>query len=106
MNKQREQELSRGQWNLGAVAAAAGPIATSTGGPEANGWKTPVLVYTTSAGAFAGASLEGSKISVDDQNMRNLYGPNASLQSVLNGEVQPPASGLAFLSTLSQVAKK
>jgi lipid-binding SYLF domain-containing protein len=51
-------------------------------------------------------SLEGSKISVDDQNMRNLYGPNVSLQSVLNGEVQPAASAQAFLSTLDQVAKK
>jgi lipid-binding SYLF domain-containing protein len=81
-------------------------MATNTGSPEANGWKTPVLVYTTSTGAFAGASLEGSKISVDDQNMRNLYGPNASLHSVLNGEVQPPASAKAFLSTLDQVAKK
>jgi lipid-binding SYLF domain-containing protein len=106
MNKQGEQELGRGQWSLGADATAAGPMATNTGGPEANGWKTPVLVYATSTGAFAGASLEGSKISVDDQNMRNLYGPNASLQSVLNGEVQPPASAQAFLSTLDQVAKK
>jgi lipid-binding SYLF domain-containing protein len=106
MNKQGEQELSQGQWNLGADATAAGPVATSTGGPEANGWKTPVLVYTTSTGAFAGAILEGSKISVDDQNMRNLYGPNASLQSVLNGQVQPPDSAQAFLSTLNQVAKK
>jgi lipid-binding SYLF domain-containing protein len=60
------------QWNLGAEAAAAGPIVTSAGVPEANGGKTPVLVYTTSTGAFAGASLEGSKISVNDQNIRNL----------------------------------
>ena len=106
LNKQGEQELERGQWSLGAEAAAAGPMATSSGGTEANGWKTPVLVYTTSTGAYAGASLEGSKISVDDQNMRNLYGPNASLQLVLNGQIPSPASAQAFLSTLNQVAKK
>jgi lipid-binding SYLF domain-containing protein len=106
LNKQGEQELERGQWSLGAEAAAAGPMATSSGGTEANGWKTPVLVYTTSTGAYAGASLEGSKISVDDQNMRNLYGPNASLQLVLNGQIPSPASVQAFLSTLNQVAKK
>ncbi|HWY57413.1 MAG TPA: lipid-binding SYLF domain-containing protein [Terriglobales bacterium] len=106
LNNQGEQELERGQWSLGAEAAVAGPMATSSGGTEANGWKTPVLVYTTSTGAYAGASLEGSKISVDDQNMRNLYGPNASLQLVLNGQIPSPASAQAFLSTLNQVAKK
>jgi lipid-binding SYLF domain-containing protein len=106
LNKQGEQELERGQWSLGAEASAAGPMTTSSGGTEANGWKTPVLVYTTSTGAYAGASLEGSKISVDDQNMRNLYGPNASLQLVLNGQIPSPASVQAFLSTLNQVAKK
>jgi len=106
MNKQAEQELSRGEWNLGAEAVATGPVSEETGGPQGNGWKTPVLVYTTTTGAFAGASLQGSKISMDDQNMRNLYGPNATLQSVLNGQVQPPASAQAFLSTLNQVVGK
>jgi hypothetical protein len=43
---------------------------------------------------------------VDDQNMRDLYGPNASFHEVLNGVVQPPGSAQAFLSTLDQVAKK
>ncbi len=105
MNKQGEQELSRGEWNLGADASAVGPINSTTGGPEANGWKTPVLVYTTFTGAYAGASLEGSKISVDNDNMRKLYGPNASLQAVLNGEVQPPGPAQSFLATLNEVTK-
>lgn len=105
MNKQGEQELSRGEWSLGSDASAAGPMSSSTGGPEANGWKTPVLVYTTSTGAYAGASLEGSKISVDTENMRKLYGANASLQAVLNGEVQPPGPAKSFLATLNEVTK-
>lgn len=105
MNKQGEQELSRGEWSLGSDASAAGPMSSSTGGPEANGWKTPVLVYTTSTGAYAGASLEGSKISVDTENMRKLYGANASLQAVLNGEVPPPGPAKSFLATLNEVTK-
>jgi lipid-binding SYLF domain-containing protein len=106
MNKQGEQELSQGQWNLGAEATAAGPNTPGTGGPQSNGWKTPVLVYTTSSGAFVGASLEDSKISVDDETMRNLYGPNATLQSVVNGGVKPPGSAQAFLAALHQVTGK
>lgn len=105
MNKQGEQELSRGEWNLGSDASAAGPMNSSTGGPEANGWKTPVLVYTTSTGAYAGASLEGSKISVDTENMRKLYGADASVQAVLNGEMPPPGPAQSFLATLNEVTK-
>jgi len=106
MNKQGEQELSRGEWSLGSDASAAGPINSSTGGPEANGWKTPVLVYTTSTGAYAGASLEGSKISVDNDNMRKLFGPSASLQTVLNGEAPSPGPAQSFMATLNEVTKQ
>ena len=106
MNKQGEQELSRGEWALGADATAAGPINSTSGGPEGNGWKTPVLVYTTSTGAYAGVKLEGSKISVDESKMHEMYGSNANLQSVLNGEVQSPGPAKSFLATINEVTKK
>jgi SH3 domain-containing YSC84-like protein 1 len=106
MNKQGEQELNQGQWSLGAEAVTAGPNTPGSGGPQSNGWKTPVLVYTSSSGAYAGASLEGSKISVDDAILRELYGPNATLQSVLSGGVQAPGSAQSFLSALNQVGGK
>src|SRR5579863_7808987 len=101
MNKQGEQQLSSGEWSLGADATAAGPVNSTNGGPEANGWKTPVLVYTTSTGAYAGAKLEGSKISVDESKMHELYGSNATLQSVLNGEAQTPGPAQSFLATIT-----
>lgn len=104
MNKQGEQQLSQGEWSVGAEAAAAGPNTPGSGGPQSSGWKTPVLVYTSSSGAYAGVSLEGAKITVDQPTLRALYGPNASFQSVLNGEVQPTGSAQAFLSALNQVA--
>ena len=47
--------------------------------------KTPVLIYSSASGAYAGANLEGSKISTDDQTMRDLYGPNATLQTIFGG---------------------
>jgi SH3 domain-containing YSC84-like protein 1 len=106
MNKQGEQELNQGQWSLGAEAVAAGPNTPGSGGPQSNGWKTPVLVYTSTSGAYAGASLQGSKISVDESTLRALYGPNASFQSVLSGNVPAPGSAQAFLSALNQVAGK
>jgi lipid-binding SYLF domain-containing protein len=35
-------------------------------------WKTPVLIYSSASGAYAGANLEGSKISTDGQTIRDL----------------------------------
>jgi len=48
-------------------------------------WKTPVLICSSASGAYAGTNLEGSKISTDDQTIRNLYGPSATLQIILGG---------------------
>jgi len=106
MNDQGEKELSSGHWDLGAEAVAAGPSGTSAGRTESTGWKAPVLSYAHSSGAYAGANLEGSKLHADQDTMHNLYGKNASLQSVLSGQGQPPASAQPFLSALQQVAGK
>jgi SH3 domain-containing YSC84-like protein 1 len=105
MNKQGEQELSAGHWELGSEAVAAGASTPGTGGVESNDWKTPVLVYSLSSGAYASAAIAGSKISVDDQTMRDVYGPDATLQSVLNG-ARSPGSAQAFLIALKEVAAK
>jgi SH3 domain-containing YSC84-like protein 1 len=105
MNRQGEQELRTGHWDLGAEATAAGPTA-SAGRAASTGWKAPVLSYTHSSGAYAGANLEGSKINVDQDTIHNLYGENASLQTILDGQVQPPASDGRFLAALRRVAGK
>ena len=73
MNKQGEQELRNGHWDLGADATAAGPTGASAGAGESTGWKAPVLSYTHSSGAYAGANLQGSKINADQDTMHNLY---------------------------------
>ena len=77
MNSQGEQELKSGHWDLGAEAAAAGPSG-GTAASENTGWKAPVLSYSNSKGAFAGADIGGSKIGADKDMIHNLYGENAS----------------------------
>ena len=106
MNKQGEQQLSGGHWVLGAEAVAAGPDKQSSGGLDSRNWKTPVLVYTSSSGEYMGMNLEGSNISVDNTTMRDLYGPNTTLQSILDGHVPPPGSAHPFLTALNQAIGK
>ena len=106
MNSQGGQELRNGHWDLGAEAVAAGPTGDSAGRSETTGWKAPVLSYSHSSGAYAGANLEGSKIGVDQDTIHNVYGQNASFQSILDGQVQPPTSAQQFLAALPQSAGK
>jgi lipid-binding SYLF domain-containing protein len=106
MNDQGEQELKNGHWELGAEAVAAGPTGDSAGRTESTGWKAPVLSYSHSSGAYAGANLEGSKLSADEDTIHNVYGKTASFQTILEGQVQPPPSAQQFLSSLQQVAGK
>jgi lipid-binding SYLF domain-containing protein len=105
MNSQGAEELKNGHWDLGAEAVAAGPTA-GTGATESTGWKAPVLSYSNSKGAFAGADIGGSKIGADDDTIHKQYGEKASFQSILNGQVQPTASAQQFLSAIQQVAGK
>jgi lipid-binding SYLF domain-containing protein len=103
MNSQGEQELKNGHWELGGEAVAAGPSG-GTGTDTSTGWKAPVLSYSSSSGAFAGADVGGSKIGTDDDTIHKQYGENTSFQAILDGQVQPPASAQPFLSALQQVA--
>ena len=99
------RSLKNGHWDLGAEAVAAGPTA-STGSTESTGWKAPVLSYANSKGAFAGADVGGSKIGADKDMIHNLYGKDASFQTILEGKVEPVGSAKPFLSALEQVAGK
>jgi len=106
MNNQGKQELTNGHWDLGAEAVAAGPTGDSAGVGQSTGWKAPVLSYAHSSGAYAGANLQGSKIDLDQDANHNLYGKGASIQSILEGQVQTPEGAQQFLSALDQAAGK
>ena len=106
MNNQGKEELTNGHWDLGAEAVAAGPTGDSAGATQSTGWKAPVLSYAHSSGAYAGANLQGSKIDLDQDANHNLYGKSASIQSILEGQVQTPEGAQQFLSALDQAAGK
>jgi SH3 domain-containing YSC84-like protein 1 len=103
LNNQGEQELRNGHWDLGAEAVAAGPTG-ETGATTSTGWKAPVLSYSSASGAFAGADIGGSKIGIDKDAIQSTYGGSASLEGILDGQVQAPAAAKSFISTLQQVA--
>ena len=76
------------------------------GGLDNSNRKTPVLIYSSASGAYAGINLEGPRISTDDQTMRDLYGPNAALHTSFGSQVLPPGSAQWFLAALNEIRAK
>jgi lipid-binding SYLF domain-containing protein len=52
--------------------------------------KSDVISYTRASGLFAGATLDGTTINEDTEATRALYGPEATLESILEHREPTP----------------
>jgi lipid-binding SYLF domain-containing protein len=89
MNDDGMNNLMRGHIKLGAdVSAAAGPVGRS--GSADAGYKAGILTYSSSKGAFIGASLNGAELQQDHSATKNWYGRDVSFKDILTGTVKVP----------------
>jgi lipid-binding SYLF domain-containing protein len=69
------ENLMRGAFTLGADAAvAAGPVGRRAGAATDVELKAEIYTYSRSRGLFAGVSLEGSNLAIDDFANQGYYG--------------------------------
>ena len=60
-----------------------------------------ILTYSSSKGAFIGASLNGAELQQDNHATRNWYGREVSFKDILQGNVQAPnAQARAFVNAV------
>jgi len=105
MNEQGMNDLMRGHVKLGAdVSAAAGPVGR-TASAEA-GYKAGVLTYSSSKGAFVGASLNGAELSQDTKATKQWYGKDVPFKDILAGSVHMPNSEARDFVNAVQNAKE
>jgi SH3 domain-containing YSC84-like protein 1 len=97
MNEQGMNGLLSGHFKVGAdVSAAAGPQASGEGG-----WKAGILTYSSSKGAFIGASLNGAELQQDQKATREWYNKEVSFKGILQGGVPVPnAQAKAFVNAV------
>jgi SH3 domain-containing YSC84-like protein 1 len=89
MNEKGMNDLISGHFKVGAdVSAAAGPVGR-TASAEA-GWKAGILTYSSSKGAFIGASLNGAELQQDQRATQAWYGTDVPFQDILTGKVKIP----------------
>lgn len=65
------------------------------------GWKAGILTYSSSKGAFIGASLNGAELQQDQKATREWYKKDASFKEILQGGMPiPNAQAKAFLNAV------
>ena len=88
----------------GSASVAAGPIGREAGAATDLKLNAQILSYSRSKGLFAGASLEGAVVETADGDMRDVYGPNVTIKSVLfDGTVKTPQEVTAFTKTIEGI---
>ncbi len=100
MNEQGMNSLMAGHIKVGAdVSAAAGPAGRQAS--VEGGWKTGILTYSSSKGAFIGASLNGAELQQDNKAIRDWYGKDLTFSQILHGNTQVPnAQARAFVNAV------
>jgi lipid-binding SYLF domain-containing protein len=84
----------------GSVSVAAGPIGREAEAATDLKLNAQILSYSRSKGLFAGAALEGAVIETAGNDMRDVYGANATAKSVLFGDAKTPQELTAFAKTI------
>jgi lipid-binding SYLF domain-containing protein len=98
--------LLKGKLKLGADASAtAGPVGRKAEVGTDVMLKSAVFAYSRSKGLFAGVSLDGSVVAIDDSANKAAYGKAVTAEQILLGaEVRPNATVQPFLDTLQKVS--
>ena len=106
VNRDAEKVFDKQEWTIDASASvAAGPVGRSA--KAGTDWKADSqwLSYSRTKGLFAGISLGGSKIKLDDDVNRAVYGSGVTARSVFSGRarIHETASGIeVFPETLAK----
>jgi lipid-binding SYLF domain-containing protein len=85
----------------GDASAAAGPVGRNASAETDVSLRAEVLSYSRAKGLFAGISLTGSTLRVDNSANKNLYGKDVSGTAIVfQRAVPPPPAARLLLSTL------
>jgi lipid-binding SYLF domain-containing protein len=98
--------LLKGKLKLGADASAtAGPVGRKAEVGTDILLRSGVFAYSRSKGLFAGVSLDGSVVGIDDDANRKVYGKDVTGEQILLGKVvRTNATVGPFLKTLQTVS--
>ncbi len=97
-------EVKRGDVTIGGDAsAAAGPVGRSTSANTDYKAEAEIYSYSRSRGLFAGISINGSSLAIDNVANNAFYGDDATAQEIFAGAKNHSASVKNLKSALSDL---
>jgi lipid-binding SYLF domain-containing protein len=109
MSQKGAQQILNGKTKLGSdAAAAAGPTGAAATSYNADTMKADVLTYSRSKGLFAGVSLTGASMDMDNDANKALYGNEISAKKIVSGgsPIVPAAKPLVDLLNKTSPSRK
>lgn len=102
MNKNGMEKMLRNRVTLGAEASVAGgPVGRDARAATDAQMKAEVLSYSRTQGLFAGINISGGVVRADDEDNKDLYGPDVSPRDVvMSGTAPPPRVTEPFMAAL------
>ncbi|MEO5936470.1 MAG: lipid-binding SYLF domain-containing protein [Terriglobales bacterium] len=101
MNEEGTKSLLASKFKLGADASvAAGPFGRDASASTDVSMKSGILTYSRSRGLFAGLTLNGANVQVDDESQDAFYGRQMEFANLLTGKVTAPAAANTFLTSV------
>ena len=100
--------IARGKFTLGGSASAsAGPVGRTAQALTDGEFKSEIYTYARSRGMFAGVSLDGGAITIDQPANEAWYGRDISSNTIFTDRsLTAPAAAQPLLATLGEMAPR
>jgi lipid-binding SYLF domain-containing protein len=106
MREKNIRDVLNGEFTLGANASvAAGPVGRTGSADTSIKMDAEIFSYSRSRGAFAGISLDGSKLYVDNSANEAFYGKEATPKSIVSASGKADSTTAHFRAALAQLTK-
>lgn len=90
--------IVNGKFTLGADASvAAGPVGRSAQASTDEQLKAEIFSYSRARGLFAGVSLDGTRLAIDNKSNQAVYGPGNTARAIFEGRAGNGSDALVGL---------
>jgi lipid-binding SYLF domain-containing protein len=105
-NNETLENIGKGSFTLGGDASVtAGPVGRNSTASTDYKLEAEVYSYSRSKGLFAGISISGSAIEVDEKSNETFYGKELDAKTLFSDSVNTTASVAALKKTLKDLFK-
>jgi len=103
-NRETLEKIGNGSFTLGGdISVTAGPVGRNSSASTDYKLEAEVYSYSRSKGLFAGISLSGSALDVDEKSNNAFYGEEIDADGIFSSEAKEDASIASLKKTLNDM---